>query len=465
MRPRLSPDRAFAISFAFARTAFCAYRAATQSFTSDEAFSYNEFISGDWSRLYDSFSANNHLLYSILAKLSIGAFGASEFALRLPSVLSGFFFVLGVYYLLREAGCSRAVTWMAMIGLSLHPLLLDFSVAARGYGLSMALFVWAIYFLLRGRDIFAGALAGLAISANLTLLYPAVGLILCPLLLRKDGFENRIQGFLRLTFTLLAVFGAVYYESLSQATLTNFYVGTTTIRDSVLNLIVSSIFDRVWRGIFGSFDAAHMIEFAALPAIMLFACVKSLPYPRNIKLAPLTILLVALTELIAAHYILGLRYPIDRLGLYLIVLFALAWAVALSSTGNPWIRGVNGAIAGLIVLQFATQLQARWFQVWEYDDATKQMALRIENETRDKPPDSVKIGATWWQQPALEFYRKVYRIAALQPVKRYETTPLEGFDYYVLDLRSDPTIRNRNVKRLRPLLSEPAADVLLAKEP
>jgi len=451
--------------FALARTAFCAYRAAAQSFTTDEAFSYNEFISGPWARIYGRYDANNHVLYSILAKVSMGAFGVNEFSLRLPSVLSGFFLMLGIYYVLEQSVSSRGVRWMALIAFGLHPLLLDFSIAARGYGLSLALFIWAIYFFLRGRDILAGALAGLAIAANLTLLYPAAGFVLCPLLLRRGDIENRIQGSLRLAFTLIAVFGAICYEALAKATLGSFYAGSVSITNAMLSLVAASVrgSDRGF-GLFGSRKDIDAIQWAVLPALALFVWGKSLTLRRGPAWAPLTMLTVAIAGQIAAHYMFGLNYPVDRTGLYLFLLFGLTWAIAASGT-NLWTRGASGVLAGLLVLQFITQLQTRSFQVWQYDSGAKDVARRIVEESRGKPLASIKIGATWWLQPSLEFYRRRYGVAALQPVQRFDVTPLRGFDYYVLDLKADPTIHDGNVKRLQPLLSEPAVGVLLAKEP
>ena len=458
-------EPALAGLFALARTAFCAYRAAAQSFTTDEAFSYNEFISGPWARIYGRYDANNHVLYSILAKVSMGAFGVNEFSLRLPSVLSGFFLMLGIYYVLEQSVSSRGVRWMALIAFGLHPLLLDFSIAARGYGLSLALFIWAMYFFLRGRDILAGALAGLAVAANLTLLYPAAGFVLCPLLLRRGDIENRIQGSLRLAFTLIAVFGAICYEALAKATLGSFYAGSVSITNAMLSLVAASVrgSDRGF-GLFGSRKDIDAIQWAVLPALALFVWGKSLTLRRGPAWAPLTMLTVAIAGQIATHYMFGLNYPVDRTGLYLFLLFGVAWAIAASGT-NRWTRGASGVLAGLLMLQFITQLQTRSFQVWQYDSGAKDVARRIMEESRGKPPASIKIGATWWLQPSLEFYRRRYGVAALQPVQRFDVTPLGGFDYYVLDLKADPTIHDGDVKRLQPLLSEPAVGVLLAKEP
>ena len=181
MSRRFSPEQLAALLFALARTALCGYRAATQSFTVDESTSYLEYVRGPWARVFQHYDPNNHVLYSLLAKLSIHAFRVSEFTLRLPSVMAGFFLILGIYWVLEFAVSSRAVRWAALATLSLNPLLLDLSVAARGYGLGLAFLVWAIYFSMRGRDLLAGALLGLGVAANLTIAFPALGVIACPL--------------------------------------------------------------------------------------------------------------------------------------------------------------------------------------------------------------------------------------------------------------------------------------------
>ena len=127
------PEQLLAIAFALARTAVCAWRAAHQSIAHDEAISYLRFIYGPWSSLWSRYDAANHVLYSFLAKVSVTVFGLSELTLRLPSVLAGFFFMWGIFRVL-ESCESRRIRWIAYIGIGLHPLLMDFSIAARGYG-------------------------------------------------------------------------------------------------------------------------------------------------------------------------------------------------------------------------------------------------------------------------------------------------------------------------------------------
>src|SRR5580700_8396448 len=114
---------------AFARTAFCAYRAATQSITIDEATTYLNYVRDYWTNVWSRYDPNNHVLYSILAQLSVRVLHISEFSLRLPSVLAGFFLVIGFHRVLVATVPSAIIRCIAVIAFSLAPLMLDFSIA------------------------------------------------------------------------------------------------------------------------------------------------------------------------------------------------------------------------------------------------------------------------------------------------------------------------------------------------
>jgi hypothetical protein len=500
MPRRFSAERAAAVSFALVRTAVCGWRAVHQSITVDEATTYLSYVRGPWSSIYSLYDANNHVLYSILAKLAVRWLRLSEFSLRLPSVLAGFFLVLGLYWMMEAVVPSRAIRWIALIALSLHPLLFDFSVAARGYGLAVTLLVWAVYFCWRRRDALAGVLLGLGVSANLTIAFPAAGLILCPLLLRPkrdhhrsldapagppagsaeppargETFtvgQRRILESLTMAAAAGAVFVAICIGALATAHTANFYIGEPTIRDSLKELIATSVQGSVVRlSPFGSDRSVDVIQFFFLPAVAIFILAASArtlfraPGKRD-SLIPLVTLIAALAGLVVAHYAVGLNYPIDRAGLYLFPLFGWAWAIAAAQVPNVTVRALNGVLAGLLIVQFVAQFHVDYFLMWQFDASARQVADRLREECRGKPANSVSVSATWYQVPALEFYRDYYRITALEPVERHAHTLLTGFDYYVLNLKDDEDVRNGDRSRLIPLFSEQkVSGVLLAREP
>jgi hypothetical protein len=164
--------------------------------------------------------------------------------------------------------------------------------------------------------------------------------------------------------------------------------------------------------------------------------------------------------MIAAHYLVGLKYPIDRTGLAMMLIFGLAWALAACNTPYRWLRGLSLLAGVLLAIQFATQFEVSYFQVWPFDRSTKEIARRVAEDSRGKPPGSISIGATWLFQPTLEYYRTVDHMTALRPVVRTMDTLITGQDYYVLH-GSDPHYSGGHGRT--DLLSDPFAGVVLLK--
>ncbi len=471
LRPA-SSERIAVLIFALARTAFCGYRAAQQSITVDEATTYLNYVREHWANVWSNYDPNNHVLYSILAQLSVRAFHISEFSLRLPSVLAGFFFVIGVHRVLEQTAGSRAVRWIALAGLSTAPLLLDFSVAARGYGLSLALLAWALAFSVRGRDAWAGVLLGLSLAANFNIAFAALGLIACPLFLDTGRFSARLRRSLAAALPAAAIFLAICYPVLLQARRNQFGTGEPAVGTALYELVFTFIRTNpgpgwLGAGLFGAGVGAHAVEYFFLPALLLFVIGASVrafrgnDYSRR-SLLPAFALLLALGAIVCAHFVAGLNYPVDRLGLPLFLLLGLAWAVAASQVPNPRVRAVNAVLAVLLIAQFLTQLHTRYFALWLFDAPMKQMAQRIRAEVRGDPPGSLSLTCAWWHTPALQFYQHVYHLSALKPVERSDITLLHGFTYYVFDGDVSGT---PDALRLVPLYRDDLSGVVLAAEP
>lgn len=93
---------------------------------------------GELASTYDS--QNHHILYSLLAKLSLLAFGDSVMALRLPAVAFGLLGIAAVYALGREVASRReGLLAAALLAVSYHHVW--FSQNARGY---TALAFWTL---------------------------------------------------------------------------------------------------------------------------------------------------------------------------------------------------------------------------------------------------------------------------------------------------------------------------------
>ena len=438
----------------------CAWRAAHQSIIHDEAFSFLCFIDGPWSSLWSPYQAANHVLYSFLAKLSVALFGLSELSLRLPSVLAGFFFMWGVFRVL-ESCESRLIRWIAYVTIGLHPLLMDFSIAARGYGLGIALLVWAVYASLHGRPIRSGFLLGFGIAANLTIVFPATGLIAAHLLLAK---KDRIRDTAVMGGVAAGLATAICYFPFRTATRANFYAGEHSLPTSLFTLIITSIRASQRAGWFGTTKAALFIGTWVVPVVALFwIVIWAREWQKGAVSGKLKVpLALALTvsSLLAAHFLFKVNYPTDRTGLYLVPLAGITWAATADMLRNRSLRAINLVVACVLLVQFATQIQFRSFEVWSFNSAIKEIAQQLRQETRERPAQSVSLSTNFIQQPPLEFYRIYYKIAALKPVERKLHADVTGHDFYVL---TGPEKGATKAADLTVLFSDPVSDVVLAR--
>jgi hypothetical protein len=117
-------------------------RASLQSITFDEAFSYLFFaktLSGA-----GEFSANNHVLNSLLMWVVTQVFGPSDFTLRTPALLGAALYIGVCYLLCRRIAPSFALRLGLFVCLTCNPFILDFMAAARGYSLANAFLTVAI---------------------------------------------------------------------------------------------------------------------------------------------------------------------------------------------------------------------------------------------------------------------------------------------------------------------------------
>ena len=128
-----------AFAFLAALLAVNVYRACTQSIVHDEAYTYHVYLDAPVSTLFELYDANHHILYTFLAKLCVVVFGPTEWSLRLPSLAAGALYFFTVYRLSLLLFPETASFLLSVLLLSLNPLVLDFLVAARGYGMALAL--------------------------------------------------------------------------------------------------------------------------------------------------------------------------------------------------------------------------------------------------------------------------------------------------------------------------------------
>jgi hypothetical protein len=430
------------------------YRAATQSITTDEAFTYERFVSKPFAGLFEPFDANNHVLHSLLARLSVHTFHLSEWSLRLPSVLGGAIYLFAVHrlcFLLYGGGLWSFMTTAVLVT---NPFLLDYLSAARGYGLALGFLVLGIYNLIRPTErlessslYLAGICFGLSISANLTWLFPVAAFVIAFIATRAaTGGVQISEVWSELIVPTLVVPFIFLIWPFSKAQAQDLYFGARHLADTVQSLADYSF---AYRPItipgLGSFDSLlQWSRVAARPsgALLLTACLAfggrslhhlaiSRDFRENrseIHGCLMALSFAATTSLvIAAHRVVGVLYPLTRTALYFLPLSFLA-ASSLFYRFRQYrvLRLAAAAGAAVCLTVFALEANLSSYAEWRFDAGTKRIVRFISSRDEQK---RLKIRASWPMEPSLNFYRLLYGLN-WEPVDR--TDPKEGGDLVVL---------------------------------
>ncbi len=456
------------------------YRAATQSFVHDEALTWQYYLSGPASDIFHTFTANNHFLATVLFKISITLFGTSEFAIRLPTVLAGAWFYWTVF---RLCGLVLGQGWLFLTGcaaLTLNPLLLDFFVAARGYGLATAGLFWALYEMLCWFDDRSNGVAeqflrkrlwkaalgcSIAVATNLTFLMPVfiLAAAFCVLIVRS--VERPAPAIAKAPLTpskgkkksrkshpeaarqpsspyaplvhfiipvILLALAFLLAAPIDLARSGDFYAGLSTAMQSLRDLVDSSF-------AYGSTGALQKVERISanvalifLPAIVLAAFIVALLMSNSIakktrSMVELATLLASVAAvgsailLIVARLVAGIPYPEDRTGIYFIPLSTFAaLGLARLLVERPGFPRWIGCAVAIVFASFAVEFAAQWnvksFLIWRYDADTKRIFEALEKAP--KPPGQIRLGISWVLEPALNYYRDVRHATWLLPVQR-----------------------------------------------
>jgi 4-amino-4-deoxy-L-arabinose transferase-like glycosyltransferase len=440
------------------------YRAATQSITSDEAFTYNHFVHPRLKETLNVYDANNHVLNTLLTKISLIFLPLTEFSLRLPSLLFGGLYLWAVYRIARRVFGSGGFFVAAVALLSLNPMVLDYLSAARGYGMALALWMWALVFLMEfleqppgareGLPIRAGLCLGLAVAASLPFAFPVVALggsfCLMALFWKRTSVwklaEQLVVPAVLVAFLLLIL-------PLSHAEPENFYFGAASLGETIRSLDALSFYHTraasvLPRAIAGLhvIDPAACAGLSALAIIALFAAVAAFRRREKGRSAILLILVsgtmaVGLALLVAVHLLGGLRYPLCRTGLYFIPIATLAGLTLAARMNYRPLRVAAGVFAVVVTAQYLTQFTVRMYGEWRSEAEAEALVQALIRDAGGRPASIAAGGA---EEPVLSFYRDRYHQKNWEPVER--GLPEHQFGYYVLTGNDAGLVEKRHLR-------------------
>jgi len=465
------------------------YRAAHQSITADEAFTYDWYIVNPWNWIFIVYSTNNHVLHTLLCRLSVTLLGTSELAMRLPSLLGGLLYLVFVYKLCRYLFRNQWIFLLAVAALTLNPFIMDYLSAARGYGMGLGFFIAALYLALRffgdeadatpGRRIsFATVLLGLASAANLIFLFPAAALAGMLTVLRAadpnaGGWWQRLRWIAARVWLPLALtaglFLAIPLAHEVSGSLNKY--GKDSLRDTTLSLVQRSLFHQYnvyrgdvipgivtrWTGVLTDWivpASMALLLIALAPPCFRWLKVRDPHRLGNLDRAYLVIggvLALSLGLLVAAHYLIGMLYPLDRTALYLAALLTLAWMLLIEKAlALPRLNRTLGMLAGApvaaAILLFVRGFTTSYYYEWSYDAGTKRIFHLLEKQNGFSSSRRMKLGVDWKLDMSLNFYRHMYRADWMAKVERDPPAEAGGFDYYVLLPEDEKTTRKLGLR-------------------
>jgi hypothetical protein len=449
--------------FAFGATA---YRDATQAITIDEATNFLKYARRPLSAMISQYDANNHVLHTLLCRYSVHAFGASEFAMRLPGLLGCAFFFIVVFRLSRDLFDRAWLRPLAAAAVALNPFTLDYLSAARGYGLGLAFFFWALFLLFRyvsgidARPALAGRAAlalALSVASNLVFAVPAVslGAVFTVLLLwtpRKSGNECTVPGFWlvvdRFWGPAIVFAFVILVLPLSRMQLGDLYFGTRSPGEMYRSFLTQSLLSGV---------AAEALTTAVLVIVLLVSFENAGRTGKFLALATGSGA-GAVLLLLAAHAAFGIPYPSGRTGIYFVSLAAIAATAAgarlLSLPAPGRVAGIAClALVGVAVMRFAGGFRTTYYAEWRFDAGSRRTAAVFGDVLRKE--NSVKVAASWPLVPSLQFYAAKYKWNGLAVGKLGD----QDAPYYLL-LPEDGALVGK--RKLKPLYTDPESGAIVA---
>ncbi len=430
--------------------AVCIYRAITQSVVFDEALTWELYIAGPVDKIFHTFDANHHFLNTVLMRLVTAIFGVSAFTLRVPALAGAILYFAAVYRVSLIAFGESVRFLIAVAALTVNPFVLDFMVAARGYGIALALWMWALAVLLpvfQGRAptrrdlVESGSAIALSVTANLIFLLPAAALagITLLYLIRqppapepakkpKRGQPQRGAPDWIWFSAPIAAIALLFFliAPVEDMKLDQFYTGVPTISESLRSLASVSVkhsgplakanWADGWR------DA---VGFVIAPLIVASGLIVGFLRRNWLLMIASGTATISAIGLVFIHLALGRPYPADRTGLYFLPLATLA-LMGLTAAREKIVSIAAFAIAAVMIGQYLTEFNVKKFWVWDYDADTRSMG---EYLAAHRNGQKVRVGGSWQLSESLGFYLFQNHWDWLEINRR---PPQPGDDYYAL---------------------------------
>ena len=445
------------------------HRAHVQSFTLDEADTFRYWVAPPSPTHWEPHS-NNHVLNSILMRVSISLFGLNELAARAPALVGGIIYVFAAFLLCTLLASGLVLRWALFMCLVYNPFIMDYLVAARGYGLALGFLTLALYLFARilvqdWNSITESAALnhGIAISASIALCFCAnfafayacgflwlavASLAAMWLWRRKLGTLTWMRMASACALPALAIVLVLAGSALTRFPRDQLWWGTDSlretwksIREASLGEINPFLVNPLLAGYFEAFKN-HVFQVLAWWAGVYTALLFIDRYQLRASLSRLVLavsLTLVLTLTVLAHWLqfrlLKIPLPLDRTSVFVVPLATVLMGAALAAApSNPLARAARGFgiailfVAGVI---FAGELRNSYFHEWRACADIKAAFPVVVDLCRRAGVSQVASQPTF--AGSFNFYRAVHNVKDVEEFAVFDKTPRDQSIYVLLN--------------------------------
>ncbi|MGD0435382.1 MAG: hypothetical protein ABSB86_02880 [Bryobacteraceae bacterium] len=452
------------------------FRADLQSVTLDEADSYLGYVAPSWpSHWYPS--SGNHVLNSILIRLLTWVFGLSHLTLRAPALLGGAFYVTAAYRLCRLISDQRVLAFPLFVCFVYNPFVMDYMVAARGYGLALGLLMIVVFLAARqilrytpGHDaalrrdcVAASVCAGLSLCANFSFAYADCACILlfwlwaCREALSTKKERWRLAAALSLPGLLaaFAIAGSVVWDWPKG----QLFYGARSLSQGWHSIINATFYQLNPTMVNPLLAVALMQIKLCLPLLAVGLCISQFVLlSRESRRGNARLLTVAEFAGAAAMLTLALHWlqfkffriplPMERTGLFFVPLSLLMWgsvtAIERRGRAGRILQRLSVLVLFLGATYFVGCLRLMYFHEWAFG-ADVRAAFPVLQDVARRYGVS-QIPTTWEYSASLNFYRAYFHDNNLESFG-FTDPPLGGKAVYVLPYANEePFIRQQKLR-------------------
>jgi len=413
--------------------------------TFDEVDTINYFVH-TWVYGVEPVIANNHFLNTFLINLFSFFFGDSLFVARLPNVLAFLVYAFFSYKIVSKY-LPNFVGVACFFLLFCNPFLLDFFSLARGYGLSFACMIAALYYSVENFKQYSNTSliksliwAAASVFALFSMIYFfctlafAMNLVL---FLRKDFFNLKksilrtiIVGFGLLLLIIHPILQLVERDQLYHGGSWNFF------EDTMFSLTRYSLFH----------VDTHLFTYIVLTlGLFIFSLIVFISIYRRREFLSLRnfilfVLAMIVTMILIAHYTAGILYPIDRNTLFFYPLIVFAFCFCLPGLKSRFSNIVMSVTLIACILNFSLSANLYKTVLWHVESHNREILHKI-NEIGKELNRVMNIECHFVFLSSLQYYQKIDKCSFtnISVVQRNEANKVlsPNTDFYFHDMKDD----------------------------